>query len=109
MSESEEKIEPFKKHIFVCTNERVPLAPRPSCRGAEVHAEFKKEILEQGVSTIEVRANKAGCLDKCEVGTTVVVYPDAVWYGRVTVDDVAEIVESHIKNNQPVERLRIDR
>ena len=51
----------------------------------------------------------SGCLDQCEHGPTVVVYPDAVWYGRVTAADVDEIIESHIVNGKPVERLMIAR
>jgi (2Fe-2S) ferredoxin len=49
----------------------------------------------------------SGCLDQCEHGPTVVVYPDGVWYGRVTPDDVEEIIDSHIVNGKPVERLLI--
>ena len=52
-----------------------------------------------------IRANKSGCLDQCEKGPTVVVYPDTVWYGRVTEADVDEIVEQHIIGGRPVERL----
>ncbi len=54
-----------------------------------------------------MRANKAGCLEQCEVGPTVVVYPDAVWYGGVTPADVDEIIDSHIIGGRPVERLII--
>jgi (2Fe-2S) ferredoxin len=54
-----------------------------------------------------VRANKSGCLDQCEIGPTVVVYPEAVWYGHVTPADVDEIIDSHIIGGQPVERLII--
>jgi (2Fe-2S) ferredoxin len=54
-----------------------------------------------------VRANKSGCLDQCELGPTVAVYPDGVFYGGVRPEDVDEIIESHIIHGQPVERLRI--
>jgi len=54
-----------------------------------------------------VRINTAGCLDQCEHGVTVVVYPEAVWYGFVTAADVSEIVESHLLGGKPVERLRL--
>jgi (2Fe-2S) ferredoxin len=54
-----------------------------------------------------VRANQAGCLDQCEHGPNVVVYPDAVWYGNVQLEDVDEIVESHIIGGLPVARLLI--
>ena len=54
-----------------------------------------------------MRPNKAGCLDQCAHGVTVVVYPDAVWYGGVTVEDVDEIIERHVIGGEPVERLVI--
>ena len=54
-----------------------------------------------------MRANKSGCLDQCEHGPTVVVYPDAVWYGRVTEADIDEIIERHIIGGEPVARLRL--
>jgi (2Fe-2S) ferredoxin len=56
---------------------------------------------------MRVRANQAGCLDVCEFGPAVVVYPEGVWYGRVTPEDVDEIIERHILGGEPVERLRI--
>jgi (2Fe-2S) ferredoxin len=56
-----------------------------------------------------VRVNKAGCLDACEFGVSMVVYPEGVWYGRVTVADVPEIVASHLVNGTPVERLVVAR
>lgn len=67
---------------------------------------FKLKLAERGLRG-KVRANQAGCLDQCEHGPNVVVYPDAVWYGRVTADDVDEIVESHIVGGRPVERLML--
>jgi (2Fe-2S) ferredoxin len=54
-----------------------------------------------------VRINKSGCLDQCEHGPTVVVYPDAVWYGGVKPEDAEEIVSGHLIAGRPVERLRI--
>jgi (2Fe-2S) ferredoxin len=54
-----------------------------------------------------MRANASGCLDACEYGAAIVVYPDNVWYGGVTVDDIDEIIESHLLKDEPVERLRI--
>jgi len=54
-----------------------------------------------------VRINEAGCLDQCEHGVTVVVYPEAVWYGFVTLADVDEIVETHLLAGTPVGRLRL--
>jgi len=100
----------FEKHIFICTNQRPDGNPRGCCNpsgNAELHGEFKAKLKARGISNSKVRANKAGCLDQCEVGPTVVVYPDAVWYGSVTAADVDEIIESHILGGRPVARLII--
>lgn len=99
----------YERHLFVCTNQRPAGHPRGSCdstgEGALQKA-FKRAVGRRGL-TGRVRANKAGCLDQCEHGPVVVVYPDAVWYGFVREADVDEIVESHIVGGQPVERLRL--
>jgi (2Fe-2S) ferredoxin len=97
----------FDKHIFICCNRREPGHARGSCDPAGTEAlqkAFKKALAERGINR-RIRANKSGCLDQCEKGPTVVVYPDAVWYGRVTEADVNEIVEQHIVGGQPVARL----
>jgi (2Fe-2S) ferredoxin len=97
----------FHRHVFVCVNERPADHPKGSCKakcGAEVRDRLKDELAARGISKI-VRANNAGCLDQCERGVAVVVYPEQVWYGGVTVDDVAELVDKHIVGGQVVERL----
>ncbi len=99
----------FEKHIFVCTNQRPPENPRGCCDPeglGKLQLAFKKALSERGLKAM-VRANRAGCLDQCEHGPTVVVYPEGVWYGGVAVGDVREIIESHIVNGEPVERLRL--
>ncbi|MGZ4814944.1 MAG: (2Fe-2S) ferredoxin domain-containing protein [Terriglobales bacterium] len=98
----------FEKHIFVCANQREQGHPRGSCDPtgeAALTKIFKKKLAEHGIRGDVVRANKSGCLEQCEHGPTVVVYPDAVWYGFVQESDVDEIIESHIIGNRPVERL----
>jgi (2Fe-2S) ferredoxin len=100
----------FEKHIFICTNQRPEGNPRGCCNPSgegELQRVFKAKLSERGIPNSRVRANKAGCLDQCEVGPTVVVYPEAVWYGHVTPADVDEIIESHIIGGKPVERLII--
>src|SRR6266545_2672459 len=97
----------FRHHIFICTNRRNPQDPRGCCNpdGSEkLRAKFKEEVARRGLKKT-VRANAAGCLDQCEHGPTVVIYPEGVWYGRVQVEDVAEILERHVLGGRPVERL----
>ncbi len=101
---------PYHYHVFVCTNEREAGHRRGCCasRGSvEILAKFKEEVIKAGL-TVTVRAQKAGCLETCEEGPSVVVYPEGVWYGRVQLEHVAEIVESHLKNGKPVDRYRMD-
>ncbi len=95
------------RHVFVCTNERLDCADRGCCSekgGSQVRDALKKKLAGLGLLK-RVRANKAGCLDKCEAGVVVVVYPERVWYGGVTLADVDEIVERHILEGEIVERL----
>jgi (2Fe-2S) ferredoxin len=99
----------FSKHILVCGNQRVDGHPRGCCDptgGGDLQRAFKARLAQSGVQA-SVRANKSGCLDQCEPGPTVVVYPDGVWYGAVAISDVGEIVESHIVGGRPVKRLRL--
>ncbi len=99
----------FQRHLFICTHEREPLDPKGSCmhRGSlELASSFKKKLYDQGFKRV-VRANKAGCLDQCARGCAIVVYPDNVWYGGVTLDDVDEIIEEHIRHGRVVARLVI--
>lgn len=99
----------YNKHIFICENKRPDGHPRGCCldKGSAVIREhFKRRLKELGLNS-EVRANASGCLDACEFGVSVVVYPEQIWYGNINLEDVEEIIQSHILNNQPVERLLI--
>ena len=55
----------------------------------------------------KARVNQAGCMDRCEEGPVVVVYPEGVWYTYVDQHDVDEIIDEHLVNRRIVERLRI--
>jgi (2Fe-2S) ferredoxin len=99
----------YERHIFVCENVRPVDHPRGCCShkgSSEVRARFKKLVAEHGLHG-RVRANMAGCLDHCETGVTVVIYPEGVWYGRVTLADVDEIFARHVLGGEVVERLRL--
>ena len=68
---------------------------------------FKEQLKEKGLSPA-IRAQKTGCLDVCGFGPALVVYPEGIFYGKVALSDVNEIIESHLINNRPVERLKLD-
>ena len=97
----------FERHLFICTNKRPPEDPTGCCaaKGSDqVRAAFKSELKRRKLSSL-VRANRAGCLSNCSNGVSVVVYPEGVWYGRVTLKDVDEIIEQHLIRGKVVERL----
>ena len=99
----------YQKHIFICTNERAQ-GERKSCgnaHGLELVKNFKKLLKEKGLNNV-MRAQQTGCLDACEYGPSLVVYPEGVFYGDVRVTDVPTIVEEHLVNDCPVKRLLID-
>jgi len=99
----------FERHVFVCCNSRPEGAPRPSCTAdgsSKLHAALQQQAKAAELAG-RVRINKSGCLDQCEHGPMVVVYPDAVWYGGVRPEDAAEIVNEHLVAGRPVERLRV--
>jgi (2Fe-2S) ferredoxin len=97
----------YQRHIFFCLNERnngEPAAPTTTRRPRSTAASPRSR--RPGLAGPgKVRVNKAGCLDRCAGGPIAVVYPEAVWYTYVDKDDIDEIVESHLKNGQVVERL----
>ena len=99
----------YKKHVFICTNQRTAGA-RVSCgeaHGLALVAAFKKLIKDKNLNA-EIRAQRAGCMETCELGPSVVIYPEGVFYGNVQLEDVEEIVSEHLENNRVVERLQMD-
>ena len=99
----------YERHIFFCLNQRK--GGDECCadhRAQEGFDRCKSQVKAAGLSGPgKVRVNKAGCLDRCAAGPVAVVYPEAVWYTYVDASDIDEIVESHLKNGQIVQRLLI--
>lgn len=101
----------YKHHVFFCINQREPGAARECCadkcaKEAQKHAKGRiKELNLSGKG--KVRINQAGCLDRCEEGPVLVIYPEGTWYTYVDNADIDEIIDSHIVNGQPVDRLKI--
>ena len=96
----------YERHIFFCLNKR---DGEPACADHDAEAGFarcKQQAKKAGlIGPGKLRVNKAGCLDRCAGGPVAVVYPEEVWYTYVDNSDIDEIVDSHLKNGQVVERL----
>lgn len=100
----------FKTHIFCCTNRRPEGHKRGCCasKGAEKIRDYMKaRVKELGVP--DTRVNMAGCLDRCEAGPCIVLYPEGIWYSCKTIEDAEEIIQSHVLHGKDVRRLRIDK
>lgn len=98
----------YVSHIFCCNNTREPGHPRGCCaeKGAvELQAHMRARAKELGVQNI--RVNKTGCLDRCELGPNMVIYPEGVWYSYHTTEDIDEILQTHVIGGGRVERLML--
>ncbi|MCB6184793.1 (2Fe-2S) ferredoxin domain-containing protein [Leeia sp. TBRC 13508] len=98
----------FEKHVFFCCNQRAEGEGCCNNFGAtDVRNYAKDKVKALGLAGEgKVRINNAGCLGRCDDGPVIVIYPENVWYTYVDKEDVDEIIESHLKNNQIVERLK---
>jgi (2Fe-2S) ferredoxin len=100
----------YEHHVFFCLNRRDGPRDCCACHGAErLQAYAKQRIKSLGLSGQgKVRINKAGCLDRCEEGPVMVVYPEGIWYTYMDESDIDEIIDSHLVAGEPVERLRLE-
>ncbi|MFN0157034.1 MAG: (2Fe-2S) ferredoxin domain-containing protein [Bacteroidota bacterium] len=100
----------FQRHVFVCINERPGHDPKGCCLlkgSAEVRDMLKDELKKRGLARY-IRANNAGCLDACEFGVSLVIYPEGIWYGGVKKEDIPEIIERTLLKGEVIERLLIN-
>ncbi|CAM3706018.1 (2Fe-2S) ferredoxin domain-containing protein [Polynucleobacter brandtiae] len=99
----------FQHHLFFCLNDRSN--GEDCCDRHNAFALFKyakDRVKELGLSGPgKIRVNKAGCLDRCADGPVMVVYPEGIWYTFIDTEDIEEIIQSHLIQNRPVERLQL--
>jgi (2Fe-2S) ferredoxin len=99
----------YRHHVFFCTNQREDGSQCCDQCGAQTSRDYLKrrakelDIAGQG----GVRVNTAGCLNRCEEGPVIVVYPEGIWYTYVDKEDLDEILTEHLVNGRVVERLRL--
>ena len=92
---------PFTRHVLVCSG--------PHCNGLKqshaIKATLQARLEAEGMGK-SVKLNMVNCFDLCSTAPNCIIYPDGIIYAHVKVEDVPEIIESHLKHNQPVERLK---
>ena len=98
----------FASHIFCCTNRREPGHSRGCC--AEKDAEKLRDYMKNKIKELKLpktRVNASGCLDRCELGPTMVIYPEGIWYSCKTKEDIDEVIREHLQNGRVVDRLKL--
>lgn len=98
----------YRVHVFCCTNVRPKNHPRGSCgrcASAKLRDHMKSKAKQIGIEGI--RINASGCLDRCELGPVMVIYPEGTWYHYTNEADIDEILDSHIIGGEPVKRLKL--
>jgi (2Fe-2S) ferredoxin len=98
----------YDRHVFFCTNQRPEGHPRGCCMSkgsVKLRDYMKARAKELGIK--KVRINSAGCLDRCELGPTMVIYPEGVWYRCATREDVDRVLESHVRDGNRVPDLML--
>lgn len=96
----------YRQHVFCCINTRPEGHIRGCCssKGSEKLQNYMKSRCQQlGIN--DLRINTSGCLNRCELGPTMVIYPDGVWYHYETEQDIDEIIDQHLVKGQLVSRL----
>jgi (2Fe-2S) ferredoxin len=99
----------YKHHVFMCLNKREAPENCCACHNSEAMQSYaKKRIKALGLNGEgKIRINQAGCLDRCEEGPVMVVYPEEIWYTYIDEKDIDEIIDEHLVKGNVVERLRI--
>ena len=99
----------YLRHVFFCVNQREAGHPRGCCmdKGSGELREYMKAKAKK-MKLKRVRINSSGCLDRCELGPSVVIYPEGVWYTCKTKDDIDEVLETHVRDGGRVRRLMMD-
>lgn len=99
----------YRYHVFFCTNQRADDEQCCQNHNAQAMRDYMKQrakeldLINQGV-----RINTAGCLNRCELGPILVIYPQAIWYTYVDKEDIEDILQQHLQQGQIVKRLQVD-
>ncbi len=107
-SEAQDPALYYERHVFFCTNERSENHPRGCCRakGSKTLRNYMK-VKAKELDLNRIRINESGCLDRCELGPTLVIYPEGVWYKCESKEDVDQVLVEHVQNGNRVRRLML--
>jgi (2Fe-2S) ferredoxin len=99
----------YQHHVFFCTNQREGNAKCCNNFGAQELRDYAKQRIKslKLSGQRKIRINNAGCLDRCDEGPVIVIYPEETWYTYIDKDDIDEIIDEHLIKGNVVERLKI--
>jgi len=99
----------FEQHVFICMNQRDDGRPCCAERGASAAQQHAKKRIKALNLNGEgkIRINQSGCLDRCEEGPVMVIYPQGTWYTYVDITDIDDIIDQHLVGGKIVERLKL--
>ncbi|MCO6432984.1 (2Fe-2S) ferredoxin domain-containing protein [Nitrosomonas nitrosa] len=99
----------YQRHVFFCINQRENGEACCNDHDAQAMRDYAKERIKalNMSGKGKIRINNAGCLDRCSEGPVIVIYPDDIWYTYVDQEDIDEIIDEHLINGRPVDRLKI--
>ena len=100
----------FSRHVFICGNQRDVGHPRECCANKDSLNVIKRmKVMAKEAGLTDVRVQKSGCLDFCEMGISCVVYPEGIWYSITNPEtDILEIVEQHLINGNVAEKCKMN-
>lgn len=99
----------YKHHVFFCVNQRDDGTACCADKGAQAMRDYAKQKIKalKLSGPGKCRINNAGCMDRCDEGPVIAIYPEGVWYTYVDQEDIDEIVNEHLVNGRIVARLKI--
>ena len=100
----------YKKHIFICTNQKEVGKKCCAGSGSQALSEEFRSLLKASncLGPGKIRLSTSGCLGRCCVGPSLVIYPDGVWYRCAARSDILAIFEEHLQKDRVVTRLLTD-
>lgn len=99
----------YEQHVFICMNQREDGKPCCGNHGAQAVQKYAKKRLKEldMIGQGKIRVNQSGCLDRCDEGPVLVIYPQGIWYTYVDTQDIDDIIDTHLLGGKIVERLKI--
>ncbi len=89
--------QPYKRRIYICINNRHGESPSCGHSGSEEIVEELKKVSKELNLKGKLRVAKSGCMDLCAFGPNMMIWPEGLWYMKVTKENIPEIIETYLK------------